>query len=77
MLKFFFKNISRFLLAAILLACLWLVVHRNSNRNAKINSVKNISLSLWLPFQKSITWLITFPENTLNFSVSTFRTRSE
>lgn len=66
MLKFFFKNISGFLLAGLLLACVWLIVHRNSDRNAKFHSVKNISLDAWLPFQKSITWLITFPENTLN-----------
>ncbi len=66
MLKFFSKNISKILLAGLLLFCVWLIVHRNSHRNAQFHSVKNISLEVWLPLQKSISWLITFPENTLN-----------
>ncbi len=66
MLKFFFKNLTRFLLVGLLVFCVWLIVHRNSHRTTKPGLVKDISLTVWLPFQKSITWLITFPENTLN-----------
>jgi rod shape-determining protein MreC len=66
MLKFFFKNLSRFLLAALLVFCVWLLVHRNSHRANKAASLKEFTLSVWLPFQESVSWLITFPENTLN-----------
>lgn len=66
MLKFFLKNISRFLLAAVLLICVWLLVQRNNHRDQMGGGLKGAALSLWLPFQKSINWLITFPENTLN-----------
>src|ERR1041385_6691604 len=66
MLKFFLKNLSRFFLAGVLLVCVWLLVHHNSNRSSRAVSLKDLSLSVWLPFQKSVTWLITFPENTLN-----------
>ena len=66
MLKFFFKNFSGFLLVGLLLVCIWLLVHRNSDRASRFTPVKNSALSLWIPFQKSITWLITFPEDTLN-----------
>jgi len=66
MLKFFFKNLSGFFLAAVLLACVWLAAHRLSHRNDQSTAFKNLSLNLWLPFQKTVTWVITFPENTLN-----------
>lgn len=66
MLKLFFKNLSRILLAAVLLICVWLLIQRNNHRAEGGSGWKSATLSLWLPFQKSITWLITFPENTLN-----------
>jgi rod shape-determining protein MreC len=66
MLKFFLKNLSRFLLAALLFFCLWLVVHHHSGQYPRQASLKEGTLSLWLPFQKSINWVLTFPENTLN-----------
>jgi rod shape-determining protein MreC len=66
MLKFFLKNLSGFFLIAILSICVWLLVHRNSHREGPADPFKNISINLWLPVQKSVTWLITFPENTLN-----------
>ncbi len=66
MLKFFLKNLSGFFLAAILFICVWLLIHRNANPEGRALRLKNLSISLWLPVQKSITWLITFPENTLN-----------
>ncbi len=66
MLKFFLRNLSGFFLAALLLACAWFLVHRNANPGSRGARLKNISISLWLPVQKSVTWLITFPENTLN-----------
>lgn len=66
MLKFFLKNISRFLLAAVLLVCVWLLVQRNNQRGEAGGGLKGAALSLWLPFQESVNWLITFPENTLN-----------
>lgn len=66
MLKFFLRNLSGFFLAAILSACVWLLVHRGSNHESHAARFQNLSISLWLPVQKSVTWLITFPENTLN-----------
>lgn len=66
MLKFFLKNLSGFFLLAVLSICVWLLVHRNAHRDGSANPLKNISINLWLPIQKSVTWLITFPENTLN-----------
>lgn len=66
MLKFFLKNLSGFFFAAILSICVWLLVHRNAYRGGPATPLKNISINLWLPVQKSVTWLITFPENTLN-----------
>lgn len=66
MLKYFLKNISRFLLAAILLFCAWLLVERNNRRGDAAPGVKGATLSVWLPFQESINWVISFPENTLN-----------
>lgn len=66
MLKFIFKNLSWFFLALLLLTCVWLLVQRNSNRSGGPASLKSLSLTLWLPVQKSVNWLITFPENTLN-----------
>ncbi|HTC19259.1 MAG TPA: rod shape-determining protein MreC [bacterium] len=66
MLKFFLKNLSGFFLAAILFVCAWLLVHRSADHESHAARLKNLSISLWLPVQKSVTWLITFPENTLN-----------
>ncbi len=66
MLKFFLKNISRFLLTAALLFCAWLLIERNSHRADAGSGPKGATLALWLPFQESINWLISFPENTLN-----------
>ncbi len=66
MLKFFLKNLSGFFFIAILSICAWLLVHRNSHREGSFRTLKNVSINLWLPVQKSVTWLITFPENTLN-----------
>ena len=66
MLKFFLKNLSGFFLAAVLLACVFLIVHRNSHRADQAKSLKNLTLTVWLPVQQSVSWLITFPENTLN-----------
>lgn len=66
MLKFFLKNLSKFFLAFVLLLCVWLLVQRNGHRSESGTVLKDMSLSVWLPFQKSVTWLITFPENTLN-----------
>jgi rod shape-determining protein MreC len=65
MLKFILKNLSRFFLAALLLACVWLLVHRNSDRSSS-SSLKSISLSLWLPIQRTIASVLAFPEETLN-----------
>lgn len=66
MLKFFLKNLSRFFLAGILLFCVWLMIHRNSDRAGRALGLKNFSLSAWLPIQKSVNWLISFPGNTLD-----------
>ncbi len=66
MLKFFLKNLSRFFLVALLLLCIWLLVQRNNHHTESGAVLKEFSLSVWLPVQKSIAWLITFPENTLN-----------
>jgi rod shape-determining protein MreC len=66
MLKFFLRNLSGFFLAAILSVCVWLLVHRGSDHESHAARLQNLSISLWLPVQKSVTWLITFPENTLN-----------
>lgn len=66
MLKFFLKNLSKFFLVFVLLVCLWLLVQRNSHSPGPETALKDLSISIWLPFQKSVTWLITFPENTLN-----------
>ena len=66
MLKFFLKNLSGFFLVAVLSICVWLLVHRNAYREGSASPLKNISINLWLPVQRSVTWLITFPENTLN-----------
>jgi rod shape-determining protein MreC len=66
MLKFFLRNLSGFFLAAILFICMWLLVHRNADRESRDARLQNLSISLWLPVQKSVAWLITFPENTLN-----------
>jgi rod shape-determining protein MreC len=66
MLKFFYKNRSRFLLAALLLACLLLLIHRASHRQDRHDSARALALTLWLPFQKTVSWVISFPENTLN-----------
>src|SRR5258708_29958878 len=66
MLKFFTKNLSWFFLAFLLFLCVWFMVHRNLNRSQQASPLKSFSLTLWLPVQKSINWVITFPENTLN-----------
>ncbi len=66
MLKFFLKNLGGFFLFLILMLCVGLLVQRNSNRSFEAAPFKNLSLNLWLPVQKSVSWLITFPENTLN-----------
>jgi rod shape-determining protein MreC len=66
MLKFFFKNLRRFFLLAVFLACVWLLAHRNSYPSARGVTYKDAALRVWLPVQRSVTWLITFPENTLN-----------
>src|SRR5579885_1840849 len=66
MFKFFFKNLSRFFLAFLLLSCVWLLVRRNSHHSNQAIAVKSGVLSVWLPVQQSISWLVAFPENTLN-----------
>ncbi len=66
MLKFFLKNLSWFFLMVLLVFCVWLIVHRNSSRSNRARSFKSETLAVWLPFQETISWLITFPENTLN-----------
>ena len=66
MLKFFFKNRSWFFLGLLLAACVWLLVYRNSNRIETASPLKNITLAVWLPVQRSVSWMIAFPENTLN-----------
>lgn len=65
MLKFILRNLSRFFLAALLLTCVWLLVHRNSDRSSS-SSLKSLSLSLWLPIQRTIASVLAFPEETLN-----------
>jgi rod shape-determining protein MreC len=42
------------------------LVHRNSHRSAGPKSLKELALSLWLPVQEGVGWVIAFPENTLN-----------
>lgn len=66
MLKFIYKNLSWFFLALLLLACAWILVQRNSNRSGRPSAAKGLSLTVWLPIQKSVDWVLTFPENTLN-----------
>ena len=66
MLKFFLKNLSWFFLAVLLVFCVWLIIHRNSTRSNQARTFKSETLALWLPFQETVSWLITFPENTLN-----------
>src|SRR5580704_17163199 len=66
MFKFFFKNISGFFLVLILIICLWLLTHRGSNQFFQATSYKISALDTWLPIQKSVDWLISFPENTFN-----------
>lgn len=66
MLKYFLKNLSKFFLAALLLACLLLLIQRGGHRGEKGTPGKSLSLALWTPVQKSISWVIAFPENTLN-----------
>jgi rod shape-determining protein MreC len=66
MLKFFLKHRSKFFLALILLACLGLLVARNGRKAGPAGGLKDFSLSLWVPIQNAITWVLTFPENTLN-----------
>ncbi len=66
MLKFFLKNLSKFFLSALLVLCVWLLVQRNGHHDESGTGVKELSLSVWLPVQKSVAWLIAFPENTLN-----------
>ena len=66
MLKSFNKNFSRVVLVVLLIACVGLLVQRNAHRASTGTRLKYMALSVWLPIQKSVNWLITFPENTLN-----------
>lgn len=66
MLKFILKNLSSILLAGFLLACAALLINRGTHRSGPPPTFKEAALAVWLPVQKSVTWLITFPENTLN-----------
>jgi rod shape-determining protein MreC len=66
MLKFFLRNFPRFFLALLLLVCVWVLVYRHSHPNSQHLSLKNLSMAVWMPVQKSVSWVITFPENTLN-----------
>jgi rod shape-determining protein MreC len=66
MLKSFNKNFSRILLAVLLISCVGLLVYRNAHRASVGMRPKFFALSVWVPVQKSVNWIITFPENTLN-----------
>jgi len=66
MVKFLLKNISGIFLVLILSFCVWLLTHRGSIRFFQAPSYKTVTLDVWIPIQKSVTWLISFPENTLN-----------
>ena len=66
MLKLFLRNLSKVFLAGLLLACLWLLVHRSSHRTSGPTTFKGLALSVWLPVQESISWVIALPESTLN-----------
>jgi rod shape-determining protein MreC len=66
MLKSFNRNLSKILLATLLIACIGLLVYRNARRSSVGMRPKNFTLTIWLPVQKSVNWIITFPENTLN-----------
>ncbi len=65
MLKFLLRNLSRFFLVFLLLACLWILVYRNTHPKSEHHALKNLSLVLWLPVQKSVSWVIAIPENVL------------
>ena len=67
MLKFFLKNLARLFLVLLLAICVWLIVNRNSHRtSSRAGALKQAALTVWLPIQKSISWVITFPGNTLD-----------
>jgi len=66
MFKLFLRNISKVFLAGLLLACIWLLAHRSSHRSSGPTTFKDLSLSIWLPVQESVSWVLALPENTLN-----------
>jgi rod shape-determining protein MreC len=66
MFKLFLKNLSKVFLAGLLLACFWLLVHRSSHRSSGPATLKGLTLSVWLPVQESVAWVLAFPETTLN-----------
>ncbi len=65
MLKFLQKNFSRFFLLFLLLTGLWILVYRNNHPKSEHLTLKNLSLSLWLPVQRSVSWVLAVPENVL------------
>jgi len=66
MLKFFLRNLTWFFLASLLLACVWLLAHRNAHHSNGPRTLKSAALAFWVPVQESVSWVISFPENTLN-----------
>jgi rod shape-determining protein MreC len=66
MLKFIQKNLSWFFLALLLAVCVWILERRASHPGSRMVTLKGLSLSVWLPFQKAVDWVVTFPENTVN-----------
>ncbi len=66
MFKFFLKNSSGLFLVLVFVMCIWLLTHRGTSRFFQAPSYKVTTLDIWAPIQKSVNWLISFPENTLN-----------
>lgn len=66
MLKFLQKNFSGLFVILVLSTCVWLFVHRGTNRFYQATGTKTTTLDIWLPIQKTVSFLIAFPENTLN-----------
>jgi rod shape-determining protein MreC len=66
MLKFLKKNLPNILLAAVLLACLWLLMGRPVRTGSGGSSFRDAALSTWLPLQRLVSSVLAFPEETLN-----------
>ncbi len=66
MFKFLQKNFSGLFVVFVLAVCVWLFTHRGSNRFYQATNTKTTTLDIWLPVQKTVTYLLGLPENIFN-----------